>query len=163
MSLYNMLYGTNSQMDAALKAAGLSDANLGRIRDAYFVNDNQDIVVAVFTRNGGGNRDCIHDDSDTPTCDITGDLNDICYGCVITHAEELFPNFIRDEDDDCDSTYATMYFTILPEFKEQVCQAIKENPSLIVKSTFGERFEKTMELLENTRKMDDIHNTCTQS
>ncbi len=51
-----MLCGTDSYMDLALKISGLSDRNVSRLRDAYFTKGNNQIVVVLFTRNGGGNR-----------------------------------------------------------------------------------------------------------
>ena len=63
-----------------------------RFRDCFVTDDNR---IAVYTRVGGGNRDC-------------------GYG-----EEELYehPNFLTTKDDDYDCTYATYYFSIPDEFK----------------------------------------------
>lgn len=184
MSLYNMLCGTDGYMDVALRVAGLEDKNVGRLRDAYFVMEDDDIIVAVFTRNGGGNRECdrfycdykyscydcyykgknkyIKDEDEDEEEEEDEDEEDeeeddedekedrsekLCQGCIITHAEEIFSNFIRDEDDDCDCTYATMYFSILPEYEEEVDELVKEHLDLLDHESFGDRFEKIMEAI----------------
>jgi hypothetical protein len=59
MSMYAMLHGRNPDADLLLAVLGLSRDDVGRFRDA-FVSDGQ---IAVYTRNGGGNRDCWHADS----------------------------------------------------------------------------------------------------
>jgi hypothetical protein len=128
MSLYGMLGGENSAAGIAIKCAGLEDKDVGRYRDAYFEIKENKLIVAVYTRNGGGNRTCNREywsdehDSDSE-CD--------CQGCIITNASELFDNFLYDEDDDYDCTYATMYFSILPEYIEEAEQLVKENPMLL--------------------------------
>jgi hypothetical protein len=60
-----------------------------------------DYVVAIYTRQGGGNRECWCDDYD----------NHEDY-CLSANNEELtnHPNYLSDSDDDFDSTYATFYF-----------------------------------------------------
>lgn len=60
MSLYNALFGMNQMSDVLLAALGLTRADVGRFRDCYIQNDR----IAVYTRNGGGNRDCWHRDHD---------------------------------------------------------------------------------------------------
>ena len=99
-----MICGNNKHDDVALEMAGLTDKNLGRYRDAYFEMKDDELIVVVYTRNGCGNRDCIYDDSndsDEEKCEV---LDTACYGCVITRADEFFPNFISDKDDDFDCT-----------------------------------------------------------
>lgn len=58
-------------------------------------------IVAVSTRQGGGNRECWCDDYD----------NHEEY-CLSKNNDELtsHPNYLSDEDDDFDSTYATFYY-----------------------------------------------------
>ena len=52
MSMYGLVFGTNPQADAILATLGLRRADCGRFRDC-FVADGR---IAVYTRNGGGNR-----------------------------------------------------------------------------------------------------------
>lgn len=95
MSLYNMLHGYNNNALVALSMLGLSEAECGRFRDAWIEEDGKHIVV--FTRNGGGNRDD--------------------YQPVIDELAE-HPNYVTDYDDDFDSTYASIKFTVPERYLE---------------------------------------------
>lgn len=66
-----------------------------RFRDCFLNMEGNEPIIEVYTRVGGGNRGC-------------------GYG-----EEELreHPNFLYDEDDESDSTYATYAFSIPEEFK----------------------------------------------
>lgn len=57
MSLYNMLFGQSANADALLAVLGLTRGSVGRYRDCYLTEDGR---IAVYTRNGGGNRECCH-------------------------------------------------------------------------------------------------------
>ena len=83
----------------------LQAGDVGRFRDAFISNGE----IAIYTRNGGGNRDC-WDDEKKEDCR--------CPGCIIGNILPKHPNYLRDEDDDFDSTYATIYFSIPDEVKE---------------------------------------------
>jgi len=73
---------------------------VGRFRDAWIEQDPTDgLRIAVYTRNGGGNRE--HSCADAP--ELT------CTGCVMD-ALPQHPLYLRDADDSFDSTYATVYF-----------------------------------------------------
>lgn len=84
-----------------LDLAGIGDANLGRHRGTFLERDEDtgDPVIVVHTRNGGGNRECYQDDCDGA-----------CTGCIQTDAIPALPTYLRDADDDGDSTYANNYF-----------------------------------------------------
>jgi hypothetical protein len=166
--MYGMLFGQNPQADVILATLGLTRDSVGRFRDAY-VADGQ---IVVYTRNGGGNRECWHADEpeygeagcrnepftknvpeafwqDSPAkdCDCgsnihsanekglthmhrTGRNVDVtryrclapnsedcaCYGCVITYRLPKHPCYVGDENDDFDSTYASIYFRFPEEF-----------------------------------------------
>ena len=102
MSMYAAMFGENKNADEVLAAIGLSRDDFYRYRDA-FVADGK---VAVYTRGGGGNRDCWGYEG----CDEMASVHQP--GCVISMQDRVrsHPLFERDEDDDCDSTYATFYF-----------------------------------------------------
>jgi len=88
----------------------LTSKDVGRFRDAYISEGK----IAVYTRNGGGNRDHwdfdYYDSAEGESCP--------CPGCVITYHLPMHPNYLSDKDDDFDSTYATIYFSIPEQFKE---------------------------------------------
>jgi hypothetical protein len=107
MSMYNLLFGANPMSDVLLASIGRTKGDFGRFRDCFVANGR----IAVYTRNGGGNRD--HWDDDTgegESCD--------CPGCIITYRAKTWPFYSHDRDDDFDNTYATIYFTFPPEYAE---------------------------------------------
>lgn len=94
MGLYNMLFGQNPASSAILATLGLTPQECGRFRDCFIANGE----IAVYTRNGGGNREAYMPD-------FSG-----------------HPNYLRDEDDDFDCTYATIYFSFPEKFAEELKQ-----------------------------------------
>jgi hypothetical protein len=150
MSLYNIVQGMNPAADLILATLGLTRNEVGRFRDA-FVTDNDEI--AVYTRNGGGNRECWHHDhvgnadckgrswqeeedeyvlshgtygsyqktgrrvmNTKYSCDEPESAACGCPGCIVSHRLPEHPCYLRDEDDDFDYTYATIYFKFPDEF-----------------------------------------------
>lgn len=100
MSLYSILAGEEPLADILLAGLGLTRSDVGRFRDAWVTTEGE---IAVYTRNGGGNRDCWSDeDESTESCE--------CPGCIITYRLPKHPLYLRDSDDDFDSTYATIHF-----------------------------------------------------
>lgn len=94
MGLYNMLFGQNPEADFLLGLVDLTRDEVGRFRDCFVNEDGTEI--AVYTRNGGGNRE-----------DYMPDFSG-------------HPLYLRDEDDDFDCTYATIYFTVPEQAKALV-------------------------------------------
>ncbi|MBG0738826.1 hypothetical protein IV500_05250 [Paeniglutamicibacter antarcticus] len=84
-----------------LDLAGIGEENLGRHRGTSLERDDDtgEPVIVVYTRNGGGNRECWQDDCDGQ-----------CTGCIQTDAIPALPTYLRDEDDEGDRTYANNYF-----------------------------------------------------
>jgi len=56
--MYNIIFGMNETADVILATLGLTREDMARFRDC-FVSEGK---IAVYTRNGGGNRDCSHED-----------------------------------------------------------------------------------------------------
>lgn len=116
MSLYNMLFGTNEIAPLLLFILDLNQPDnkwdSGRFRDIY-LNENGTRII-LYTRNGGGNRrhwDLSHSKyKEGPDCP--------CPGCIITYKLKKHPNYIRDYDDDFDSTYAYVEFGVPKQFRE---------------------------------------------
>lgn len=95
MGFYNMMFGTNPMSDILLATLGLKRDDVGRFRDTYLADGK----IAIYTRNGGGNRET--------------------YQEVIDELAK-HPCYLSDEDDDFDCTYATIYFSYPAEFAEQL-------------------------------------------
>lgn len=104
MSLYNQLFGESSIADTLLFTLGLTREDCGRFRDCFIFKDN----IVIYTRNGGGNRDE--------------------YQYVFDEFAE-HPNYISDEDDDFDCTYARIYFSFPEKFKKELEDLAAMNPS----------------------------------
>ena len=119
MSLYNMLFGQNANADAILAMVGRTKEDFGRFRDCFVDGEGR---VAVYTRNGGGNRD--HWDFSYP--DNEAGEGCPCVGCFMTYRVHKLPNYLYDRDDDFDSTYATIYFRVPGEFKF-IADALRED------------------------------------
>lgn len=181
MGLYNMLHGMNPMADQLLACLGLTRSDVGRFRDISVSEGS----IAVYTRNGGGNRECwcYHDQRNgydnckgsdweqeederlwatkedfeaNPewkklnvfmgdkqvaetgkrviithhTCDNPGSIDCACPGCIIEYRLPQHPNYKYDEDDQFDSTYATIYFSFPERYKEwlELCEAGKWEP-----------------------------------
>lgn len=92
MSLYNIVFGKNPHAEFILATLNLTTGDVGRFRDA-FVTDGQ---IAIYTRNGGGNRD---------------DYQHV-FESLADH-----PLYIRNADDDFDCTYCTYWFRLPEEWK----------------------------------------------
>lgn len=88
MSLYNLIHGFNASCIFLLPMLDLHPNQIPRFRDCFLSEDEQHIDV--YTRVGGGNRNC---------------------GCG---EEKLYqhPNFVKTWDDDFDNTYATYRFSV---------------------------------------------------
>lgn len=104
MSLYNALFGMNSNAKTILATLGLSPDDCGRFRDCFVANGE----IAVYTRNGGGNREEYQSTFDR----LSG-----------------HPCYLRDEDDGYDETYATVYFRFPDEFADDL-KALDSNQAV---------------------------------
>lgn len=91
--MYNVVFGSPDPSVSAflLMAAGFDPAGEppARFRDVWVEGEGDELVIRVHTRIGGGNRDEYADQWDE---------------------YRAMPTFLRDADDDYDSTYADLYF-----------------------------------------------------
>jgi hypothetical protein len=147
MSMYNLMFGENAASDFLLALLDLTRADVGRFRDAYVTDDGKEI--AVYTRNGGGNREHWGDEEAEPDCS--------CAGCIIEVRLPKHPLYLRDEDDDFDSTYATVFFRVpeaaLPLVKDL---AERRDPNVLWLSTLEELKQgKRPDVIEKLRPLMD--------
>ena len=117
MSLYNTLFGQNPMSGFLLAMLSLDTEKwpVGRFRDIYVRKDEEsgEVLIVLFTRNGGGNRGHWHDNYDEgEDCD--------CPGCVIAYRLPKHPLYVRDYDDDFDCTYASIEFKVPEDYREAV-------------------------------------------
>lgn len=146
MSLYNLLDGVNPLKDILLKILDIDQPNgkwkSGRFRGIYLNEDGTEIIL--YTRNGGGNREhwgfSHADEKEGEECS--------CAGCVITYHLPKHPNYLRDYDDDFDSTYAYIVFSVPEEFQEFTKSlATGKKPEII-----SEKFQKTIAEMKKMKK-----------
>lgn len=112
MSLYNMIFGMNFRTDDIL--AMLGNPDVGRLRDTWIEERDGELMIVVYTRNGGGNREhSIFED---------GEEGEGCYctGCIQTYHLPAHPLYLFDEDDDYDCTYAANYFRVPDEHRATI-------------------------------------------
>ena len=89
MSLYNLLHGYNPNAALILRTLDLDPRQIDRFRDASFGKDGDAHVLHLLCRTGGGNRE------------------DYANAVLTQHSL-----YLRDHDDEYDSTYAHYYFRI---------------------------------------------------
>lgn len=165
MSLYEMIFQDGRDGLPLLAALGFKTVgDVGRYRSSWIEKADDNFRVAIYTRNGGGNRECwcwdsaAHDDHvhierrtnvwsqgyidehgdeyhvkvlrpatnkdrrdpdgffvverDVQICDVRDSAECSCVGCLIEHRLPQHPGYLFDQDDDFDSTYATIYFAV---------------------------------------------------
>ena len=149
MSLYNSLFGTNP-LGPALKdileidvEGGISS---GRFRDIRVDETGEKIIL--YTRNGGGNRECYegweYGESGCKECEDS----DICLPHKISILR-THPNYIRDYDDDFDCTYAYFEFSVPDDYKDAMkLLSIKQGKPI----TISEKFSWMTEEMANMTK-----------
>lgn len=88
MSLFNQACGYSPMVRLALAMMDKEPNDFPRFRDAYINIEEDDPRLVVMTRTGGGNREGYQTENE---------------------AIRQLPGFIKDEDDDFDSTFAYWY------------------------------------------------------
>ena len=93
MSFYNMINGFNPACIFFMPMLGRKQDEYPRFRDCFLSDDDKHIII--YTRVGGGNRNCGFGE------------------------EELYkdPNFVRTYDNDFDSTYGYYEFSVPEKWK----------------------------------------------
>ena len=121
-TMYNLLFGMNPQSETLLQTVlGWTKHDIPRFRDVEleFDQTNNSVRLAVYTRMGGGNRECWNQyDDEEPDCSAMN-----CPACTMTNKVEKHKQFLMSEDDDFDNTYATYYFSVTAEQAAALKQA----------------------------------------
>ncbi len=92
MSLYNMMMGFNPACVAIMPMLGRKQEEYPRFRDCFVTDEGN---IAIYTRVGGGNRDC-------------------GFGEEKLYEDE---NFVTTYDDEYDNTYGTYEFKVPEKWK----------------------------------------------
>ena len=116
MSLYNMLFGINSAAPVLLKILNLTVDEVPRFRDCFIDGDK----IVIHTRTGGGNRDFYDSEQSCRKCYPERWIDDTPpvgpWNTALTGNEF----YIKDEDDEYDSTYANFYFRFPDEYADDL-------------------------------------------
>lgn len=110
MSLFNMAAGYAPECKFVLGVLGFTRENMEefekipRFRDAYIICDEQPYHLVIMTRTGGGNRDDYSESNEWL---------------------RSLPGFVKDYDDDFDSTFAHWVYVIPEKFKDVVDKTVK--------------------------------------
>lgn len=102
MSLYNMINGFNPACIFIMPMLGRRQEEYPRFRDCFVTEENN---IAIYTRVGGGNRDCGFGE------------------------EELYEdeNFLTTYDDEFDCTYATYEFKVPDKWKNDFNKILSDD------------------------------------
>jgi hypothetical protein len=111
--LYNTLFGRNPFERILLKAINIDMDKIPRYRDCYLTNDGN---IVIYTRTGGGNREFYEAANENEESDYPGPYNSDL---------RANPNFINDEDDSFDPTYAYFYYKV-PEEHKGACDLLSK-------------------------------------
>jgi len=113
MSMYELAVADGNQRERGAVLLGmLGDPVVARFRDAWVEKGEDGPVIAIYTRQGGGNREC-YCDSEPGRAHVPGQCHAACNEALAAH-----PLYLRDADDDFDATYATFYFRAPEQWRE---------------------------------------------
>ncbi len=113
MSLYNMLFGANPYTPLLLGILGISHKSVPRFRDTFL----KDGEIVIYTRTGGGNRETY----DAADCESPSNAD-----------LRKLPGFLRDYDDDFDSTFAYFHYAVPEQHHAliaEIAEAMKDRPT----------------------------------
>jgi hypothetical protein len=116
------MFGEHAEGEILVKILEVSATGpfrVGRYRDAWVEAQGDVPTIRVHTRNGGGNRECWND-----ACDDMADVHVEDCLCWAIASLQAHPWYVRDEDDDFDSTYADFYFVPKGEMGADVLPAL---------------------------------------
>lgn len=171
--MYNMMHGVNPVSKILLIALDLKHHKLnpggkwpvGRFRDIHLSGDGS--KIDLFTRNGGGNRECwdFDDCSDNVDHNSTIEIDGETYNYKDTpeafHSPDCLvftnwrltqhPNYVKDYDDEFDYTYAHFLFKAPPELDEALDKILTAQGG--APKSFEEKFTAVMdEMKKMTRE-----------
>lgn len=140
MSMYGLVFPDPGRPDRAALLVGMLDPiRPGRFRDCWLEKHGDLTVIALYTRNGGGNREHYSDDTEAgPGCD--------CTGCTATYGLPSHPLYLGDEDMEFDSTYATFYFRLPDDLAPEV-RGVLEDAAEPAKVNMAEKWQAAIDAI----------------
>lgn len=133
MGMYNLVFGSGKDGTVLLAALGFkSSGEVGRYRDAWLEKTDASpngYRIAVYTRNGGGNR------------------------------EEYMPDFsehslyLSDVDEDSDCTYATIYFRVPDELLPLIAESEASGGEIGAPVNMSDRWQEAIAAIGTATKV----------
>jgi hypothetical protein len=121
MSLYEIAVADGHQHErGAVLLAVLDSPVVARFRDAWVEKGDDGPVIAIYTRQGGGKRQC-YCGSEPGRAHVPEQCYAACNEALAAH-----PLYLRDADDEFDGTYATFYFRVPEEVRGVLAEAAVE-------------------------------------
>lgn len=129
MSFYDLALGDENQVTrATLLLPVLGNPAFARYRDCWVEKSPGGPVIAVYTRQGGGKRECYCESRNATVVAEQHVPGNCCAAC--NEALAAHPLYLRDADDDFDSTYATFYFRVPADHQEILAPAAVDPVSM---------------------------------
>lgn len=121
MSMYGLVFdgaGAHERGGLLLGVLGFTKfSDVGRFRDAWLEKDDAgQPMIAVYTRNGGGNREECWNHDNEPMSETVDSAACECPACKANHFLPAHELWARGVDDEFDSTYRTEYFRVPEKF-----------------------------------------------
>lgn len=115
--MYNTVFGSRDP-NLITFCIGKTASDFGRYRDVWLENSEGRLILAVYTRCGGGNRDD--------------------YEHVFAMAFQV-PGYVSSHDDDFDSTYCTFRFRLSTEKQEELLSEVRKvDPDFSIEGVQGQ-------------------------
>jgi hypothetical protein len=126
MSLYEIAVADGRQGErAAVLLPLLDSAVFPRLRDVWVEKHPDGPLIAVYTRQGGGNRECHCEGGPGSARFAERHVPASCYAAA-NEALAKHPLYVRDADDSFDATYATFWFRLSDQWPDDILEALAE-------------------------------------
>jgi hypothetical protein len=112
MSLYNALFGKNPFAPSLLMMLGIDETQVPRFRDCYL---NADREIVIYTRTGGSNRAAYQ---------------------VENEALTRLPGYLRNRNDEFDSTFTYFIYQPSAEFSDLVAEIVGKQGVIDPRASF---------------------------
>lgn len=143
--MFDLAIGNSGWPPQLMEAFGLVPEIVGRYRDHWMERgeDEDSLVLALYTRNGGGNRPDYDDELE---------------------AMHALPMFVSDADDTFDSTYCTLRFRTTREQFYQWMQDLEDRNPLAERPSHDVVWQELWGAAEpNPRNMDHVWQAMLQT
>ena len=138
MSMYNMVCGNNPCFGILARILDTVEplSEVPRFRDMYTRAEGDQLQIVLYTRTGGGNREEYEEQN---------------------NALAAHPLYVKDWDDDFDTTFAHFAFSVPPEFEADLREfhlLVEEHPKFLAAD---KKFQRALEAIKGTLEETPIY------